>query len=277
MLDEFRRIDIKWHNAYERLDDVRTAQFDERGRKLVVQVTDDGDIVDLRGVELKLVTVDGLEVGGRNLVLNSGDPLTPRGSGTGGLKLSTTPEGYLQLEAESTNGNYFYFTQLFELRINGQIANNFKRGDYLTFSIDIKSPDSTDIPTLYVYGANDSYQELVGTMGKEFSRFYLTVYYDNDPYPVNLAMGIRGKSGTFIFRHPKVEKGTKATDWTPAPEDLRFPFDLVDPSRGIYELYFPKLFVDNYSGNTKVFLELTTNEFSITSEPFYINVFDGVR
>ena len=109
---------------------------------------------------------------------------------------------------------------MYDLRTNGQIINNFKQGDDLTFSIDIKSPDSTDIPTLYVYGANNTYQELVGVMGTEFSRFHLTVNFKNSPTPVNIVMGIGGKSGTFIFKNPKIEKGTIPTDWSPAPEDM---------------------------------------------------------
>ena len=133
--------------------------------------------------------------------------------------MSTTTEGYLQIVAEPSNGNWFYFTQLYDLRTNGQIINNFKQGDNLTFSIDIKSPDSTDVPTLYVYGTGNVYQELVGVMGTEFSRFYLTVNFKDSPIPVNIAMGIQDKSGTFIFRHPKIEKGNIVTDWSPAPED----------------------------------------------------------
>ena len=163
--------------------------------------------------------IDGLQVGGRNFILNSGEPLIPRGVGNGGITASTTEEGYLQVVAEPINGNYFYFTQLWDLRANGQIINNFKQGDDLTFSIDIKSPDSTDIPTLYVYGSGNIYRELVGVMDTEFSRFHLTVNLKDSPIPVNIVLGIAGKTGTFIFRNPKIEKGNIATDYSPAPED----------------------------------------------------------
>lgn len=170
ILNNFRKIDLIWNNAYEKLGNVRTAQYDEKGRKLVVQVTDGGDIVDLTGAELKLVTVDGLEYENRNL-------------------LPTNPNLY-------TTGTYIH------------------------------------------YKFQDKPME------------YLATLEDRD---------------------------TEATPWTPAPEDLQFPFDLIDAQKGIYELYFPKLFVDRYTGDTKVFLELTTKDFSITSEPFYINTFEGVR
>ncbi len=241
ILNNFRKIDLVWNNAYEKLGNVRTAQYDEKGRKLVVQVTDGGDIVDLTGAELKLVTVDGLEYENRNLL-----PTNPNLYTTGTYihyKFQDKPMEYLAtLEDRDTevdmsgvfisidtqgNPNGAASVQWF-MRNGVEVARERKGKNELYFSV---------------------YPRTVETLKKVFDRYYI-----------------------------KVERGdTKATDWTPAPEDLQFPFDLIDAQKGIYELYFPKLFVDRYTGDTKVFLELTTKDFSVTSEPFYINVFEGVR
>lgn len=248
MLDEFRSIDLKWNNAYERLGDVRTAQFDEKGRKLVVQVTNDGDIVDLRGVELKLVMVDGIEVEGRNLFfLYRFEELMYANLYNTSLrswkyKGKPNTEYVLSTNLPSRNGIlYDLFFGMYPTRPssgsngvgldNPRIINSGKNGE-IEITFRGKSTVSGEV----------GYQEIL----------------DGEYWA-------------------KLEQGNESTPWTPAPEDLRFQFDLVNAQKGIYELYFPKLFVDNYTGNTKVFLELTTNEFSITSEPFYINVFDGVR
>lgn len=249
MLDEFRSIDLKWNNAYERLGNVRTAQFDERGRKLVVQVTDGGDIVDLSGVELKLVTVDGIEVDERN---------------------------------------YFSLNKVNNTAIMGSVVNGtiIGKDNYKSFYLPVKKGEVWSLSRTKIGNANRfgyTFSEDEPLIDVEVSggvdhRNDLTVEGIKIPYDgwmyIYLANNVANSESLPII---KLEKGTKATDWTPAPEDLRFSFDLVDAQKGIYELYFPKLFVDNYTGNTKVFLELSTNEFSITSEPFYINVFDGVR
>lgn len=55
MLNEFRRIDITWDKASRKIYDLlRTSSSDENGRKLVVQVLNNGSTVNLEGTELRL-------------------------------------------------------------------------------------------------------------------------------------------------------------------------------------------------------------------------------
>ena len=158
-------------------------------------------------------------VGKRNIVLDSSEPMNAH-SQTNGLEPSLTPEGYYKVVASKGNGNWFYPKALYAMRFNGQIEKNFNVGDVFTFSVDIKSPDSTDVPSLYVAGStNNGYTPLRGKMGTEFSRFYITSTWA-DLSSMNLALGLSSRSGTFIFRRMKIEKGSTPTPWTPAQEEI---------------------------------------------------------
>src|SRR5699024_5612377 len=157
-------------------------------------------------------------VGKRNIILNSSEPMDIH-SATTGLEASVNSEGYYEIIASKGNSNWFYPLALYQMRFNGQIEKNFNVGDVFTFSVDIKSPDSTDIPSLYVLGATNTYVPLQGKMGTEFSRFYISSTW-RDLSNMNLALGLSGRSGTFIFRRMKLEKGPVPTPWTPAQEEI---------------------------------------------------------
>ena len=158
-------------------------------------------------------------IGKRNIILNSSEPMNPY-TATTGIESSVTPEGYYTVVALKDNNNWFYPMALYAMRFNGQIEKNFNVGDVFTFSVDIKSPDSTDIPSLYVLGStNNGYTPLRGKMGTEFSRFYITSTWA-DLSSMNLALGLSSRSGTFIFRRMKLEKSSTPTPWIPAQEEI---------------------------------------------------------
>ncbi len=73
MLKEFRSIDVYWDKATRRIyEEIRTSSSDEKGRKLTVQIVNDGQIQDLSAVSLNLYweTEDG-----QNKGLDPFDPL----------------------------------------------------------------------------------------------------------------------------------------------------------------------------------------------------------
>jgi len=62
MLKEFRSIDVYWDKATRRIyEEIRSSSSDEKGRKLTVQIVNDGQIQDLTNVALNLYweTQDG--------------------------------------------------------------------------------------------------------------------------------------------------------------------------------------------------------------------------
>lgn len=75
MLKEFRSIDVYWDKATRRIyEEIRSSSSDEKGRKLTVQIVNDGQIQDLTNVALNLYweTQDG-----ENRGLDPFEPLDP--------------------------------------------------------------------------------------------------------------------------------------------------------------------------------------------------------
>ena len=158
--------------------------------------------------------ISSIEIGGRNLVLNSKDFQT--GSPASGLSSSLTGEGYLQVVAEAGNGNYvdgFLKTGYGTLLNSGAL----KGGDLITVSMEAKSPNSTVLPSLYLK-VGYPYIQFKGTLSDKFSKISFTTTWEEAGY-TSFTLGFSGLVGTYIFKNIKLEKGNKATDWTPAPED----------------------------------------------------------
>ncbi len=150
--------------------------------------------------------------GGRNLVKKS-DKFRA-GACANGITASITSEGYLQIVTTSGNGNWH--TNWF-MDLTG-IKEQFKEGDNFVISFTIKSPNSTAKPLIYLK-AGMGYYPMQGTISTEFSQIYYTGKWKKanrfDPH-----LGWGGTAGTYIIKNWKIEKSTKATPWTPAPEDL---------------------------------------------------------
>lgn len=158
--------------------------------------------------------VDGITVGGRNLLLDSSKisnyiPAT-------GITVSTHADGYLQVAAAASNGNYvpFYCNE----RDYTIAETSLSEGDEFVLSFTMRSPDSTLIPAVYIKSGM-GYYDLKGRMSSEWS----TVWYAGiwqDANPIDFHLGFSGRPGTYEIKNVKLEKGNKATDWTPAPEDV---------------------------------------------------------
>lgn len=67
------------------------------------------------------------------------------------------------------------------------------------------------------------------------------------------------------------DEDTSGVDLILRAEDMQFKFNQFN-NQGLYELYIPKDLP-----NKEVFLELTHDDFKITSEPFKIHSFKGVK
>lgn len=159
--------------------------------------------------------IDDLEIGGRNLLENSN--VFALGSAAKGLTRRITAEGWLEVVASEGNGNYISAT----IPSINSILSKLNAGDYITVSADIKGDGiaSNTAPSLYL-ASNMSYQRLKGELedGKWVRVSYTRKYVENTSLSPH--WGFKGLSGTYSIKNLKVEKGTKATDWSPAPEDV---------------------------------------------------------
>lgn len=153
---------------------------------------------------------DAIQIGGRNLILHS-DKWNSSGTGATGITPSREND-MLKVVVASGNG---YWHRFFT---DDVIEANLNDGDSFTFSIEIKSDDGTVPPDIY-FKSGLGYFRMKGTVSSDFSWVYYTGTWKkaND---IAFHFGWSACVGTYYIRKIKFEKGNKATDWTPAPEDV---------------------------------------------------------
>lgn len=163
---------------------------------------------------------NNLQIGGRNLLPNS-DKMYAF-SCAAGLSASRPNDEYFQVISSSGNGNWInmYFGR------STNVENEFADGDPFTISFTMRSPSSEDdtLPTVYLKSGMGYYQ-LKGKLTADWS----TVWYSGiwkDANSISFHLGFSKCIGTYEFLNCKLEKGTKATDWTPAPEDVNAAIEL---------------------------------------------------
>ena len=161
---------------------------------------------------------DNLQVGGTNRALGTATEKTI----TGNNETNQTETLYGLADTVSTLFGTDKVTTSFDITISGNDEGSFKIQD-------LNSPWATWVPT---YDLSDFG---IGTHHVE----YTTTAPNSDGSNV---IGIRldNVSGTVKISNFKIEKGTKATDWSPAPEDL-----LTDAEAA--QTYSTKSYVDQTS------------------------------
>lgn len=155
--------------------------------------------------------VEGITVGGRNYIQHS-DTWTSSGYASNGITKSIV-DGVLKVVVESGNGNWHNFFA------ENTIESNFNEDDTFTFSVEIKSDDSTIPPQIYFKPTvGMGYRRFQGTVSKEYSWISCTGTWKK-ANGINFHFGWSDIVGTYYIRKIKFERGNKRTDWTPAPED----------------------------------------------------------
>ena len=175
-------------------------------------------------------TLDSLMVGGRNLFKHSslvGEQLTCDSiNGCNSIDTEKYEDiGYHIVtpnDGNQNNGILFVFKDFTTLGL--------KKGDTITFSIDVKGTSDEYNPFLKIWlpkdnpdawwvGDQSDNSEFVPT--NEFKRASVTFTIPNTYELSYIFFGVHGNIQSDLYiRNAKLEKGTVATDWTPAPEDL---------------------------------------------------------
>jgi hypothetical protein len=147
--------------------------------------------------------IDGLEIGARNLLVNSEKTV-----------------------GEDAVKEFVQFADI------APIFDTYGLIEY-TISFDIKSADTTNNNAVQVYcqngsGSRHNFNEYV-TVTTEWQRLHVTVTpVMNDESLTESKLAFYGTYDTGnipIVRNVKIEKGNRATDWTPAPEDVKTDID----------------------------------------------------
>ena len=154
--------------------------------------------------------IDDLEIGGRNLILNS---KTWEGKSLGSARGVTFSREIVDGESVVlVNYDGVTATPYFRFR------NIVKDLGWLTYSVEAKLVSGAGALSLQI---NDR-GSINHTLSDEWDRYCVSVKNDRLSGVYNFVnMYPRGGTGAYSFyiRLPKLEKGTIATDWTPAPED----------------------------------------------------------
>lgn len=187
---------------------------------------------DLNDVNQK---IDGIQIGGRNLVLRTSDVFRVNHA-----ELNKDASRRLSLS------DYL------------QDNKNLIRNKYITFSIDVKTTDlcyGTTRPwvgfELSVEGVENQWVGIGGKRIKEgttkgFVRYTTTVKInDMDIQGLSVQTVARDFTGTIELVRWKIEIGSKATDWSPAPEDVE---DAINNKANTSDVYNKEQINDSLQG-----------------------------
>lgn len=161
----------------------------------------------------KIYDVVDLQIGGTNLIKN-GD--FSHGFNYYWNNVGTT----YTIETDATYGTYLSFSSdvagNLNNRIHTQTDHNFSHESNVTYTISFyaKSPSSGAILQTNVSGGNIPFDHILTTNWKRYTATYTTNTSGS------LTMWSQKPNETIHVTKIKLEKGNKATDWSPAPEDL---------------------------------------------------------
>ncbi|MCW0513639.1 hypothetical protein OKE69_07320, partial [Riemerella anatipestifer] len=158
--------------------------------------------------------VDAVSVGGRNLVRES--DVFRNGISADGIGSNITSEGYLRVISSISNNNWHtnWFSRIDE------IEEQMTEGEAFTITFWVKRLSGYGKPTIYLKDGM-GYFYLQGELNN--SEFKPLSYIGTWKKAKSLRphLGWASANGEFIIKCWKIEKGNKATDWTPSPEDIQ--------------------------------------------------------
>lgn len=151
--------------------------------------------------------VNNLEIGGRNLLPLSGYIVISQGPDI------ISDDGYIHDSSSSGDGRAWSYA-------NSQWKIHLDAGTY-TLSWTVSTATSSSAADMQIWNSSNSQIKAFGnvfnTVGTSSAQFTLSAATD---------IGLMFKLYTAVVRF-KLERGSKATDWTPAPEDIQANIDAI--------------------------------------------------
>ncbi len=176
--------------------------------------------------------VDSIQVGGRNLWKDSSTPKAyKKGSDHGNISAwaNITENGITFTRITPINSGNFYFYPFL-------VPVSFKKGDSYTISFQYRTAQISDIGLYnYLLASGISAQVPPSSEWTSFSKTYVAGYDRTLPVDMLFGFATLEQGKTFDIRLLKLEKGNKATDWTPAPEDIENRVSTVETNFEIRE------------------------------------------
>lgn len=185
------------------------------------------------GIQNVIKTIDDITVGGTNLVPNSGMMQSTEGWNTTGTLITTKHAFYHNgqdpiFRLSNTKGS-----ATVETTASNAVRFPVKRNTKYTMSvIAFASSNTVDIDLFFLgraYGSTNDFDKAVVTVAKRkvssSEAEYITASFntgdsDEGYFRIDNNGTTDGKQSDVYFTEVKVEEGTKATTWSPAPIDL---------------------------------------------------------
>lgn len=151
--------------------------------------------------------IDNLQIGGRNLLLSTQTfqlPFQHRGTATTLVKDS---DGFYYTNLRNTFRNYVY--QYLDLKVNQKYTLSLYAKCDSNVTLEVKDDSANNISLAYINLDSNDWKLYTSTF----------VVTKNAAQP-KIAFLTRQDTATVYLKKIKLELGDKATDWTPAPEDV---------------------------------------------------------
>lgn len=161
-------------------------------------------------------TVNNLQIGGRNLLLNTAD-LT-KWHKEGNVTVTKDSNGYFKVSTTNTSGwwsTYWY------------ISSDKSEQTYTLSGYNKKGTKVGHVVVRYYKSGTNNILVQKDVSEGHFS-IKFTVPSGAETITVYLGISPTASGDYTYYKHPKLELGDKATDWTPAPEDVDSDISSVD-------------------------------------------------
>ncbi|AKM19793.1 Carbohydrate binding domain protein [Geobacillus sp. 12AMOR1] len=201
-------------------DNSTVSAIEQRVTQAEAQLTVQADQI---ATKVSRTEFESLQVGGRNLFIGSRDysGFTKDGSVTildseyAGTKIAEMGWDWSSVD--------YYCRSLVDRGV-------VKIGDTLTYSVYARLVGGTGKELRFYFDGNEKHNTLVGMLTDQWQKFSVTFTLGQTEYDNNSVMRfetwqIAGTGIKFQTAGHKLEKGNKATDWTPAPEDVQGQID----------------------------------------------------
>ena len=207
--------DSSWEAANEVADDLHNNYYNKTETEAKIQVATDGITSTVK--ETISTEVENIEIGGRNLIKNSNFAMgTDKWTLEGGLTSTESSDDTFSTYREFVHASGFPGNP--GQRLYPNVNNNFTHsvvGNTYTLSFYART-DEDAITTLRV-GVGGQEQVIEDfTLISEWKKFAKT-YTNTETGSISFFLKA---AGTYQLTNVKLEVGNKATDWTPAPEDM---------------------------------------------------------
>lgn len=210
--------------------DANKQTLDVAFKDMTTNVTNLQNVVTTQGTQLTAVqgqisskvwqqdittTVNNLQIGGRNLLLNTAD-LT-KWTAESGVTVAKDTDGYFKIYAAHNDGWW-----------SCQQMVTIEPGTTYMLSGHTKAGTKAGLINIRYYKNGKAYTLLQKNVAGRFAT-KLEIPADADS-EIQVSLGLKPTSnGDYTyFKLPKLERGDKATDWSPAPEDIDNDISSVD-------------------------------------------------